>query len=232
LVRERIGAAFGYRVTWYALVVATFLAIVVSIPPRVREYSHSFVPMRLDYVGVARRADVHDALIFVRESWGTQIMARMWALGIPRSETELLYGKVDACLLEQRVTTLERDRVRDTLALSALLPLLADSARVVKSPFSLDVTERYLPGTAYSPTCVTRIAEDRAGFTLLAPLLFVDWGSNVYARDMQERNLALLRRYPMRAVYLLRPPTNDVGVLPQLYPLRRDSLLTVWSALD
>jgi hypothetical protein len=232
LVRERIGTTFGYRVTWYGIVVATFLAAVVSIPPRVREYAHSFVPMRLDYAGVARRADVHDALIFVRESWGTQIMARMWALGVPRSETELLYGKVDACLLEQRITTLERDRLRDTLALSALLPLLADSARVVKSPFSLDVTERYLPGTAYSPTCVTRIAEDRAGFTLLAPLLFADWGSNVYARDMHDRNLALLRRYPTRAVYLFRPPTNDIGAIPQLYPLRRDSLVTAWSPVD
>jgi len=232
LVRERVGATVGYRATWYGLVVAACLAITVSIPPRVREYSHSFVPMRLDYVGVARRADVHDALIFVRESWGTQIMARMWALGVPRSETELLYGKVDACLLEQQITTLERGNVRDTSAMSALLPLLADSARVVKSPFSLDVTERYLPGTAYAPTCVARIAEDRAGFTLLAPLLFADWGSNLYARDMHERNVALLRRYPTRPVYLLRPSTNAVGAVPQLYPLRRDSLMGAWSAVD
>jgi hypothetical protein len=232
LVRERFGSGFAYRATWYGLAVAGLMAVVVSIPARVREYAHSFVPMRLDYLAAARVAGVSNALVFVRESWGTQLMARLWALGVPRSETELLYGKVDACVLEQHITTLEQAGIRDTAAMSALLPLLADSARVVKSPFSLDVTERYLPGTVYTPTCVQRIAEDRLGFTLLAPLLPKDWGTNVYARDMHGRNLALVRRYPGRAVYLLRPPTNETGAVPQLFPLRRDSLRTAWGATE
>src|SRR5687767_8501824 len=146
-----------------------------------------------------------------RESWGTQLMARLWALGVPRSESELLYGKVDACALEERIGALERAGVRDTAALAALLPALADSARVVKSPFSPDITERYLPGSVYSSRCAQRIQEDRAGFTLLAPLLASEWGSNVYARDMHERNVTLVQRYPDRAVYLLRPLTNALG---------------------
>jgi hypothetical protein len=232
LVRERFGAGVGHRITWYGLIIAGLLAAFVSVPARVREYARSFVPMRLDYVGAARKAGVDSALIFVRESWGTQIMARMWALGVPRSETELLYGKVDACVLDEHVAELERAGVRDTAALSSLMPLLSDSARTVKSPFSLDVTERYVPGTPYSPTCVARIAEDRLGFTLLAPLLYADWGSNVYARDMHERNLSLIRQYPTRRIFLLRPPTNAVGAEPQLYPLRRDSLETAWGALE
>lgn len=232
VVRERFGAGTGYRITWYGLIVAGALAAFVSVPARVREYAHSFVPMRLDYVGAARKAGVDSALIFVRESWGTQIMARMWALGIPRSETELLYGKVDACVLDQRIAQLEQVGTRDTAALASLMPLLSDSARSVKSPFSLDVTERYVPGTPYTPTCATRIAEDRLGFTLLAPLLYADWGTNLYARDMHERNLALIRRYPTRKLFLLRPPTNAVGAQPQLYPLRRDSLETAWGAVE
>jgi len=232
LVRERIGSGIGYRTTCYGIAVGGVMAVLVSIPVRVREYAHSFVPMRLDYLAAARRAHVDNALIFVRESWGTQLMARMWSLGVPRSETELLYGKVDACLLEQRLTALETAGTRDTVALAVLLPLLADSARTVKSPFSLDVTERYLPGTAYTPTCVQRLAEDRIGFTLLAPLLAVDWGTNVYARDMHQRNLALVRQYPNRPLYLLRPPTNATGALPQLYPLRRDSLQVAWGMTE
>jgi hypothetical protein len=159
-------------------------------------------------------------------------MVRMWSLGVPRSETELLYGKVDACLLEQRLTTLEHAGARDTAAVAALFPLLVDSARTVKSPFSLDVTERYLPGVAYTATCIQRLSEDRAGFTLLAPLLYRDWGTNVYARDMHERNLALVRRYPNRPVYLLRPTTNAIGAMPQLLPLQRDSLQVAWGALE
>lgn len=232
LVRDRFGSGLGYRMTWYGLAVAGTMAVIVSIPARVREYTHSFVPMRLDYLAAARQRRVNNALIFVRESWGTQIMARLWALGVPRSETELLYGKVDACTLDQRAMTLEQAGVRDAAAVSALMPLLADSARVVKSPFSRDFTERYLPGSVYTPECVQRIAEDQAGFTLLAPLLYADWGTNVYARDMHERNLALVRRYPNRPVYLLRPPTNEIGALPELYPLRRDSLQAAWGSLE
>ena len=232
LIRERWGTGTGYRVTWYGLITAGVLAAFVSVPARVREYAHSFMPMRLDYLGAARTAGVDSALILVRESWGTQIMARMWALGVPRSETELLYGKVDACVLDQNITVLERAGVRDSAALSSLMPLLSDSARTVKSPFSLDVTERYVPGTPYTPTCVARIAEDRLGFTLLAPLLYADWGTNVYARDMHERNVTLIRRYPTRRVFLLRPPTNAVGAQPRLYLLPRDSLEAAWGTLE
>jgi hypothetical protein len=232
LVRERLGDGLGYRVTWYSFAVAAALAVFVSVPVRTREYARSFVPMRFDYLGAARRAGVENALILVRESWGTQLMARMWALGIPRSETELLYGKVDACALDRHIHGLERAGVRDSAAFAALAPLLADSVRVVKSPFSPDVTERYLPGTDYPPECAQRVVEDRLGFTLLAPLLYRDWGTNVYARDMHERNLALVRRYPDRQIFLLRPPSSETGAQPQLLPLRQDSILAAWRALE
>ena len=232
LVRARFGSGLAYRTTWYGFGVALMLAVVASLPARVREYSHSFVPMRFDYLAAARRAKVDSALIFVRESWGTQLMARMWALGVPRSETELLYGKVDACALEMRIGAIERSGIRDSAAFQSLAPLLADSSRTVKSPFSPDVTERYLEGSTYAPVCVQRVTEDRLGFTLLAPLLYRDWGSNVYARDMHERNLALVRQYPNRRVYLLRPPNNDTGSQPQLYPLRPDSLLAAWGGTE
>lgn len=228
LVRDRFGDGLTYRTTWYGYGAAAVLALSVSVPARARDYGRAFVPMRLDHVSAARRAGVENALVFVRESWGTQLMARLWALGVPRSEAELLYGKVDACVLELRIRALERAGVRDTAAFVALVPSLSDSSRVVKSPFSPDITERYLPGAAYSPLCTRRVQEDRLGFTLLAPLLRADWGSNVYARDMHERNITLMRRYPDRPVYLMRPPTNEIGVPPKLYPLRRDSVMAEW----
>ena len=232
LVRERFGDGLVYRGTWYGFGVAAVLAIFVSVPARAREYAHSFLPMRFDYLAPARTARVENALIFVRESWGTQLMARMWALGVPRSETELLYGKVDACVLETHIGQLERSAVRDTAAFKALSSLLADSAKVVKSPYSPDATERYLPGSEYSAPCVRRIEEDRAGFTLIAPLLYQDWGTNIYARDMHERNQALMRQYPGRTAYLLRPASSETGDAPQLYPLRADSVAASAPSLD
>ena len=232
LVRERFGEDTAYRATWYGLGTAALLAGTVSIPHRATDYARGMMPMRLDYIAPAREAGVRDALIFVRESWGTQLMARMWALGVPRSETEALYGGVDACVLEENIERLERGAVRDAAATAALAPLLRDSARVVKSPFSPDVTERYLAGTPYTPRCVQRLAEDRGGFTLLAPLLAMDWGSNIYARDMHERNIHLLREHPERPLYLLRPTTAAAGAPPVLFPLRRDSVLAAWQPAD
>jgi hypothetical protein len=232
LVRDRFGAGVGYRATWFGFGVAMVLAVFVSVPARAREYARSFVPMRFDYLEPARRASVENAVILVRESWGTQLMARMWALGIPRSETELLYGKVDACALEARIAQVEQSTARDTAAFRMLSPLLADSSRVVKSPFSPDITERYLPGSVYLPVCVQRIGEDRSGFTLLAPLLYRDWGTNVYARDMHARNSVLLRQYPNRPVFLLRPVSGETGAPLRLFPLRPDSLRTAWGQTD
>jgi hypothetical protein len=185
--------------------------------------------MRWDAERAARDAGVGDALVFVRESWGAQLVSRMWALGVPRSETEKLYRGIDACLLERQVTALESSPLRDSAAFRALRPLLRDSLRVRPSPFSPDTTERFLPGSPYTPVCARRIDEDRAGFTLLPPLLAAPPNGVIYARDLHERNGWLVRRHPERPLYLLKPATATEGDVPRFYPLRRDSVLAAWT---
>ncbi|MEP7345353.1 MAG: phospholipid carrier-dependent glycosyltransferase, partial [Gemmatimonadaceae bacterium] len=143
--------AFPVRVTAFTLLTGAIIALTVSVPFRVRQYAGGLTSMRLDYTGPAARAGVLNSLILVRESWGAQLVARLWALGVPRSETELLYRSVDACLLEQNIRQLEHSGVRDSSALGALMPLLRDSARVEKSDLSPDRTERMVPGTFYPP---------------------------------------------------------------------------------
>src|SRR5262249_17439734 len=154
LVRERLGARETYRAVVYGYLVAGVLAIAVSVPLRARMYAEAFQSMRLDFVGVTRQAGIDHALIFVRESWGSGLMNRMWALGVPRSETEMLYQTVDTCVLEEGVSRLERAGVRDTAAYRALEPLARDSARVIKSNYSPDRTEKVLEGVAYTQRCV------------------------------------------------------------------------------
>ena len=230
LVRERTGrGAPAHRFVWYATFAAAALATFVSVPIRVRDYRNALVAMKLDYQGPAERAGVRDAVILVRESWGTQIMARLWAQGVPRSESELVYRNVDSCILDEALGRLERDGVRDTAAFRALVPLLRDSLRVVKTTYSTDITEKVLPGTAYSETCRIRLAEDAAGFTLLAPLLDETWkDGNVYARDMHARDTLLARRYPGRPFYLLRPVSTEVGAPLEMVRLPEDSLRRAW----
>jgi hypothetical protein len=229
LVGERAGRGDLYRGVVYAFLVCGVVAAGSSIPARATQYATGTVSLRHDYVAPAREARVTNAVIFVRESWGSQLVARLWALGVPRSETELLYRTVDACALDEAVAHLERGGVRDAAAWRALSPLMADSARVEPSPWSPDRSERYLPGHAYSPTCRTRVMEDRAGFTLLAPLLVEDWGGNVYARDLHVHNEQFVARYPGRPWYLLRPADAESGTPPRLYPIDPDSARRDWS---
>jgi hypothetical protein len=184
--------------------------------------------MRWGADAAARRAGVHDAVVLVRESWGAQLIARMWAVGVGPNVAEQVYRKSDACALERTVSAIERGRPRGRAAEAMLQPLVADSAKLVRSPFTVDPSNRLLPGSAYTEECLRRLAEDRRGFTLFAPLLLAGRDDVVYARDLHARDSLLLSEYPDRPVFLLRPPSTALGAPPRFELLRRDSLLAVW----
>jgi hypothetical protein len=149
------------------------------------------------------------------------MVARMWALGISRSDAEHLYWQSDACALEEGIHRAEQTGLRGESALAALDPLIHPAGTTQPSPFSPDSSERYVPGTTYTPRCVERIKEDRAGFTLFAPFLLAHGGGNIYARDLGEQNVLLMKQYPDRPVYLLKPVSSDVGAPFRFYPLSR-----------
>lgn len=157
----------------------------------------------------AAPAEVRDALVFVQESWGSQLVVRLWGLGISRPATEALYRSIDACVLEERMRRLEADGVRGDAALARLTPLMADSARLIPSDLSPDFTEKRLPGLGYTPTCIARIEDDRRGYLLYAPWRLVEDG-NVYARWMPGREAELRAIYPDRPVFLVRRASSAV----------------------
>ena len=223
-VRERFGRGRAYRTTVYASLCALAMALVMLVPLRAAEYASQYPTMKWDANAAAESAGVRHALVFVRESWGAQMVARLWALGVTRSQTELLYNHVDACRLELGITRAEERGLTGATAFAALQPLLADSARTTISPYSPDPSERALPDTPYAPACVAMVQRDNAGFTLFLPLLLAHGGDNIYARDLGARDTLLMNRYPDRPVYLLRPATSKMGDLPQFYPVRKDSL--------
>ena len=205
------------------------IAALVSIPLRAEQYRAGLKTMRWDVDAAAREAGVHDALVFVRESWGAQLIVRLWAVGLSHAETQALYHWVDACALERGLDSLERIRGRDSIARAVLFPLLVDSARVVRSSFSADSTERVLPGARYGPRCVRRLQDDHAGFTVYLPFIVSDTRDIVYARDLHARDSVLLARYPSRTVYLVRPQSDSEGVTPRFWRVSRDSLRADWA---
>jgi hypothetical protein len=228
LLRARLRRGLAYRGAVYAAVAAAAIALVALIPLRARQYESGLVTMRWNADSAAAASKVRHALVLVRESWGAQLVARLWALDVPRPETELFYRRVDACQLEQAIGRLEQGGVRGAAAVAALRPLLADSTRLVGSPVSPDTTEQFLPHTPYSPRCIERVEEDRGGFTLFTPLLLAHGGDNIYVRDMHGRDTVLLRAFPHRALYLLKPATARIGDPPQFYPVSPDSLARAW----
>ena len=228
LVRGRFGRGFVHRLVLAGYAVSALMALALQVPARASQYRNGLLTMRWDADGAAAAAGVRDALVLVRESWGAQLIARMWGLGLTRSEAEWVYRRVDACHLENAVTETERKDLRGRAALATLRPLLRDSSRVVRSPYSLDDSQRYLPGTLYGGRCATRLAEDRAGFTLYTPLLLARRGGNVYARDLHVRDTALVRMYPGRPIFVLRRAWAADDAPIRFYPARLDSLADAW----
>jgi hypothetical protein len=185
--------------------------------------------MRQDFVAPAANAGVENALIFVRESWGAQLIVRLWGLGITRSDAEALYRTVDSCILDVTIAGLEGAGIRGPSALARLRPLTNDSLRVTESELSPDRTERMLPGATYSPACQRRLLEDQGGYTFLTPLLARDVGTNIYARDLHARDTLLLRQYSNRSVYVLRATSSAPGAPLLLEPLAMDSARAEWA---
>ena len=227
VARDRFPGLGVDRGVLLAYAVSALVGVLVSLPTRVRQYSGGMLLARHDYM--APGASLDGALIFVRESWGAQLIARLYGLGVTRSVAEGLYRTVDACVLEGAVSRLEAESIRGNAAMDRLRPLTADSLRLVLSTLSPDGTERLLPGSSYSPTCQRRILEDRAGYAFFAPLLAGDAGSNIYARDLHARDTLLLARYPERPVYLLRGESSEVGARLLLEPLKLDSARAEWA---
>jgi len=101
-----------------------------------------------------------------------------------------------------------------------LWPLLRDSALVRSSTLSPDRSERVLAGRDYSARCLKHVADDQRGVALYPLLLAEPRSSNLFVRDLGERNVMLTRRYPDRMAYLLLPraPDDSVYILRPIPP--------------
>ncbi len=234
LARRGPRARLAFRATAFTLLVSALIALGYAIPLRGAQYRANARIERWAGPRVAARAGVHGALVFVREAWQDQVVARLWSLGVSRPQAELLYRAADICRLDSAVTRIESLRDAGTAMedpFSALAPLLDDSANVVQqlvAPGTVLVVQR---GYRYSPRCRVRLEETMAGTVPLAPLQLLPGGGsgddNLYARDLGARDTILLAEHPAVPVYLVRPTSAAAGARPAFYPVARDS---VWRA--
>jgi hypothetical protein len=228
-LREAAGGGLLLRSATYATVIALALGLATSLPVRARQYGQGMISLRWDPDRAAVAAGVRDALVLVRESWGAELVTRMWALGVSRPDADAIYRGADPCALDSALVRLETaPGLRDDPS-ADLRGLLADSSRLVNAEsITGDPSLRLTPGIRYPPRCIAKIEANRSGFTLFPPLLLARGSGNLYARDLGPRDSLLIAQYPGRPLYLLKPATGAVGSTPRFLPLRRDSLLAAW----
>lgn len=225
LVAERWTGLPSLAVRW-ALVSAALVGMGSLWPTAFANYHTGLGTMRMHGAGLAEAAGVRGALVFVRESWGATLYARMWGRDVMPGDVEWVYKRADQCALEQVTDSLERADVRGAAALAAYTRLTADSLRVQARGDLVDQSGRFDPARPLAAVCRQRMAEEQAGFTLLAPRL-LDRTDNVYARDLAGRDTLLLQAYPERPVYRLRAAGPEVGAPLVFEGVSRDS---VWAA--
>ena len=222
--RVRGEGSLAERGVVYAYASAAVLGVALILPLRVRDYATGLTTMRWDAARAEREAGVTNALVFVRESWGSEVIARLWRLGVTRGASEVLYKRVDLCVLDSALTALERTNERGPAVSAAVQALTSDPALLTPMPDSPDRSGRMRTGVVYGPACQTRLAEDRAGFTLLGPLLFPR-RPVLYARDLHGRDTLLLAEHPGKSVWLLIPASGDEGEAPVFRRASRDSII-------
>lgn len=202
-LRDRIGrrtpAWDGLRA---AAATAAVLAVINVIAIREPSYRNGWQSMRVASAGAAEQARVQDAVVLVQESWGAQVIARLWALGVSPADTERLYAEMDLCTMERAVTEAESRGLRGDSAVAWLDPLRSDTALLESRPQSIDRTQQWLPGLEYGPECMAAVARDARGFLTYAPWRLVR-DSNVYARWIPGREQDVAAAFPGRVVYLL-----------------------------
>lgn len=225
LLKGRFGAGMAYRGTLFGYAVAGALAVGIGIPSRAKAYHHFALVNGWDVDSAAVAGSVRHSLVLVRESWGSQVVARMWAAGLSRADASWLFRRIDTCQLDQALSRLEREPRADSASIRTTLhALTADSARLVASPFSPLTQERFLPGATYAPSCLSRIADDRRGFTQLFRTFAADRAGNTYVRSLAGRDTLLLAAHPDLPLYLLAPADAASPLPLRFTPVARDSV--------
>lgn len=218
LVRSRWGDGLAFRTVVYGGMAALAIGVSMLLPIRRQQYASGLTTLRWNADSAAAAAGARNAIVFVRESWGAELLARLWALGVSRSAAEGIYRSMDACALDEVLTDAEQAWATDSVAArreldSRIAVARADSARLTallprNTAGVPDTTMRYLPGSVYLERCRQRVAEAREGFTVYPPLLLARRNDNKYFRDLHDRDSLILRRYPDRPVFLITQSTS------------------------
>ena len=167
--------------------------------------------LKLDVAGAISSANVHHAVIFLREPLSFQLSRRLWGVGFSRAEASRLVGSTDGCGL-----LLALNAADSQPALSQTL-----KQRVIES-LPRDTVRGALLPTSESTICQQELDRDRqfggVSFGSALPLEPIDAsgriaGDVIYAADLGQHNEVLRSRFGDRNWYRLVATKGDDGRL-------------------
>ena len=229
-VGEHVGSV-GRTMAWAAIPLAVAGALSgltgpIGIPTRLAEYRADQWELKEDIAAQVQSAHLGRALVFVHEGWGARLMARMWALGVSRTDAEHLLATSDACALELATEAEERHPPPDTLGLAARLaaatPDAARPALHARRDVTADATLRFATAAALPSRCAAEAQADTIGMSLYPPFLTLNrvgpdgrvGGDVVFVRDLGARNEELRARFGDRTWYRYRPRRSPEDTSP------------------
>jgi len=192
-----------------AVAASVLVGLVGVTPGRIGAYRRGTPLFSLHPDRDAKRAGIHHALVLIPDGWGSRLIVRMWAAGVPVRRSTRLYGRIDACTLERALAEAESSPAAGARLLRTLDSLTSRGEPGVTTDATGDRNLRLPADGRLAPECVAEIETDRRGFVQFAPFLYLNdaslEGDIVWARDMGSRNAALLRHYADRRVYRYAP---------------------------
>lgn len=199
-----------------------------SVPGRLAALREQRTKLKTDVVAQARAADIHDAVVFVPESWRGRLLARLRALGLGQFEAERTLNTVDACALQIALDAEQATPASDDAALGRVLgrARMAGAAALQPARVAEDRVAR-APGAPDAARCHEEHDADTLGTMPYAMFLREQTvtrdgrldGAVIYARDLGARDTLLRAEYGARAWYRYRP-ARELGGAAQFDPMR------------
>ena len=212
--------ALGWRaltagdVALVALTVTALLAAAALAPRRLASYRTAGTAVALHPEEDARSAGITHAVVVIPDGWGSRLIVRLWAAGIPMRDSTRIYDAFDACTLEERLGEAERERWNGAELRARLDAELAsaDAGRPVRG-LTRDPSLRLPETSRLTPRCAEEIRRDQRGTLQFAPYVHLNTptldGDIVWARELGAGDAVLAQRYPGRPLYRYVGPTGD-----------------------
>jgi hypothetical protein len=168
--------------------------------------------LKVDIAGAVRDANVHHAVVFLREPFTMRLARRLWGIGMTRSEAAQLIARNDACSILSALRGVESDSVelerRSERVRRSVVPLAPAGQRASNAGTQVRLSSR----ASLTPECQGELDDDRkwggAPFGPALPLEEIGadgriGGDVIYAADLGGRNEALRARFGDRRWYRL-----------------------------